>query len=291
MPKFFPFDPNTRKPSVLPPPESCDGQFHVFGSPEKYPVRPGAGYQMPSATFAEAMKMHKILGIQRGIIVQPTTYGMDYQALLDALKAAGSDYRGCAIAAVFNEADDAYISTLHEAGVRGARFNFLKKLNMIPSPATFERTIARIRELGWYAKIQPDSSGVLEFISMFENLDIPVVIDHMGQSDPTDAVDGPTTLKIVELLKKGNFWALLSNGHKRSKLGYPWDDMLPIARAYIDAAPDRVLWASDWPHPVSTKQPPNDADLLELLYRYAPDEAERRKILVDNPATLFGFAD
>ena len=291
MQKYFPFDPNTRKPSVPPPPKSCDCQFHVFGSSEKYPGQTGHRFRMPSATFAEAMRMHSILGIQRGVIVQPTIYGLDHQALLDALEAAGSDYRGCAIAVVLNEADDAYISKLHEAGVRGARFNFLKKLNMIPSSATFERTIARIQELDWYAKIQPDSSGVLEFISMFENLDIPVVIDHMGQSDPTDAVDGPTTLKIVELLKKGNFWVLLSNGHKRSKLGYPWDDMLPIARAYIDAAPDRVLWASDWPHPVSTKPPPNDADLIELLCRYAPDEAERRKILVDNPAALLGFAD
>jgi predicted TIM-barrel fold metal-dependent hydrolase len=96
---------------------------------------------------------------------------------------------------------------------------------------------------------------------------------------------------MLELLKKGNFWVMLSLGEKTSRKGYPWEDVIPIARAYIEAAPDRCVWASDWPHPVSLVQPPNDAELLELLYRYAPDVEERRRILVSNPAELFGFSD
>ncbi len=147
----------------------------------------------------------------------------------------------------------------------------------------------RIRELGWYAKIQPEKDGIVSSVAKYENLDVPVLIDHMARPDPVRGKEDPNLQKMLELLSKGNFWVMLSLGEKTSKKGPPWDDVIPIARAYIEAAPDRCVWASDWPHPVSVVQPPNDADLLELLYRYAPDEAELRKILVTNPAKLFGF--
>ena len=111
----------------------------------------------------------------------------------------------------------------------------------------------------------------------------------MGRPDPARGTDDPTLKKVVELLKRGNFWVMLSLTEKTSKAGPPWDDVVPIARAYIEAAPDRIIWGSDWPHPVSVKQPPNEADLLEFVYRCAPDATERRKILVDNPAVLFGY--
>ena len=289
MSQYFPFDPNTRKPSFSPPNKSCDCQFHVFGSHEKYPVRPNAAYEMPTATFAEALKMHRTLGIERGIIVQPTTYGTDHQALLDALAQTGSNYKGCAIAAVLSDSSDAYILKLHEAGVRGARFNFLKQVNLLPSAEAVARSAARLRELGWYMKIQPPSEGVFDIIPLLESLTVPVVIDHMGRPNLSEGTGGPTPTKIIELLRKGNFWLMLSNGYKLSKTGPPWSDVVPFARAFIDAAPDRVLWATDWPHPLSAKQPPNDADVLDLLYRCTSSDAERQKILVDNPAALFGF--
>jgi len=115
------------------------------------------------------------------------------------------------------------------------------------------------------------------------------LLDHMGRPDPRLGANDPTLRKVIDLLKRGNFWVMLSLSEKISKQGPPWDDVLPIAHALIDAAPDRVVWASDWPHPVSTKQPPNEADLLELLYRMVPDDALLQKVLVDNPAQLFGF--
>lgn len=153
MPDYLPFDPNPRRPSVLPPPKTCDSQFHVLGPLNKYPIRPGAAYQMPSATWEAALRMHRALGIERGIIVQTTTYGADHSVVLDALSAMGPNYRGCANALVFAEADDAYLAKLHDAGVRGARFSFRQELGAVLSDAAFERAIARIRELGWYAKI------------------------------------------------------------------------------------------------------------------------------------------
>jgi predicted TIM-barrel fold metal-dependent hydrolase len=111
----------------------------------------------------------------------------------------------------------------------------------------------------------------------------------MARPDPVRGKEDPNLQKMLELLSKGNFWVMLSLGEKTSKKGPPWDDVIPISRAYIDAAPGRCVWASDWPHPVSVVQPPNDADLLELLYRYVLDEAELKRILVTNPAELFGF--
>ena len=288
MSDYFSFDPNPRKPHTPPPPNSCDSQFHVLGPAEKYPPRPGAAYVMPSATWEAALKMHKALGIERGIIVQPTTYGADHSVTLDGLSALGPNYKACANAVVLNERDDAYIAKLHDAGVRGARFT-RQGLGLGFSADEFARAVRRVKELGWYVKIQPEPEGIAANAAMFEKLDIPVLIDHMGRADPAAGVADRSLAKLLELLSRGNFWVMLSLAEKLSKAGQPWDDLIPLARALIEAAPDRVVWASDWPHPVSKKQPPNEADLLELLYRFAPDQAILKKILVDNPAELFGF--
>jgi 2-pyrone-4,6-dicarboxylate lactonase len=287
--KYLAFDPNPRTPQVAPPPLSCDSQFHVLGPADKYPPRPGAVYEMPSATWEAALRMHKALGIERGIVVQPTTYGADHQVTLDALAALGANYKGCANAVVLSERDDAYLAKLHAAGIRGARFT-RQGLGLALSREDYARGIAKVRELGWYAKFQPEPGGIVDQLWMLEDLTIPALIDHMGRPDPAAGAKDPTLQKMVELLKRGNFWVMLSLSEKISKQGPPWNDAMQVARTYIDAAPDRVVWASDWPHPVSTKQPPNECDLLELLYRIAPDTGTRRKILVDNPARLFGFA-
>lgn len=288
MPDYLPFDPNPRSPHRPPPLRSCDSQFHVLGPADRYPPRPGAAYIMPSATWQAAKRMHAALGIERGIVVQPTTYGADHAVTLDGLAALGPNYKGCANAVVLNERDDAYIARLHGAGVRGARFT-RQGLGLAFSPADFARTVGRVKELGWYVKIQPEPEGIAGQAEMFESLDCTVLIDHMGRPDPARGAADPTLRKMVELLRRGNFWTMLSLSEKLSKTGFPWDDVVPMARSLVEAAPDRVVWASDWPHPVSTKQPPNEGDLMELLYRIAPEPDLLQKVLVDNPATLFGF--
>jgi len=289
MPQYHPFHPVPRTPNAKPPALSCDSQFHVFGPADRYPVRPGAAFEMPTATIDNALKMHRALGIERGIIVQATTYGADHSVVLDALSHAGSNYKGCSNAIVLKEGTESYINELNQAGVGGARFTFRKELGLGLNQSEFQRAADLLRELGWYAKIQPEKDGILGSVEYYENLDIPVLIDHFGRVDAALGINDPNLKKVLELLDKGNFWVMLSLGEKISVNGYPWDDMLPIARALIDAAPNRVVWSSDWPHPLSVKAPPNDAELLELLYRYAPTAAEQQKILVDNPAELFGF--
>jgi 2-pyrone-4,6-dicarboxylate lactonase len=290
VPDYFPFDPNPRTPSRPPPPDAIDSQFHVLGPADKYPVRPGAAYEMPSATWEAARRMHNALGISRGIVVQTTTYGADHSVVLDGLAALGPGYKGCANALVFETADDAYLQKLHAAGVRGARFSFRQALGAVLTREAFDRAVGKLRELGWYMKIQPEQSGIIESAHWFEKLDLPILIDHMGRADAALGPGrDPNIAKLRELLGRGNFWVMLSLGEKVSRTGAPWDDVVPIARALIDAAPERCVWGSDWPHPVSRQPPPNDADVLELLYRYVRSDSELQKILVDNPSKLFGY--
>jgi predicted TIM-barrel fold metal-dependent hydrolase len=279
------FDKNTRAPHPLPPPNTCDGQFHIFGS---YPPRPGAAYFAPEATITEALRMHKALGIERGVIVQSTAYGTDHRALLEALAIAGPNYRACGI--VNESVSDSELLKLHEAGVRGARFNFNKMLNIFPQPEEFARTVARVEELGWYIKLHCGANELVELAPLFDPLTCTVVVDHMGRPEFAKGLKDPRLLQGLEFMKRPNWWMLVSNGDRRSQAGYPWDDAIPHAQAYIAAAPDRCIWATDWPHPLHTGKVPNDAELLELFYRYTSDGTLRRKILVDNPAVLFGFS-
>jgi predicted TIM-barrel fold metal-dependent hydrolase len=291
MSDYFHFDPAPRRPSKMPPPKSCDSQFHVLGPVNKYPTRPGAAYQMPTATWDKARHVHAQLGIERGIIVQTTTYGADHQVVLDGLAAMGPNYKGCANALVFNERDDAYLERLDKAGINGARFSFRAALGAVLSDAELDRAVGKLADLGWYMKVQPEKTGIAESATKFENVKVPVLIDHMGRIDLAKGDSDPSLRKVLDLLDKGNFWVMVSLGEKISLQDAPWDDVVPLAQRLIRHAPERVVWASDWPHPVSFKQPPNDADLMELLYRYAPDNADLQRILVDNPAKLFGFAD
>lgn len=288
MPDYFAFDPDPRPPARPIPALACDAQFHVFGPEDKYPPRPEAAYKMPSATIERALHMHRTLGIQRGVIVQATTYGADHEVVLDGLAAAGPNYRGCANAVVLAERDDRYIAKLHDAGVRGARFT-RAALGLKLGPQEFARAVARVVELGWYVKVQPEPEGILDNVPLIDKLTCPVLIDHLGRVDPTKGPDDATRRKMIELLGRGNFWVMLSLTEKISRAGAPWGDVVPVVHDYLAAAPDRCVWASDWPHPVSTRQPPNEGALLDFLDRAVPDAALKRKVLVDNPANLFGF--
>jgi len=288
VPTYHSFHPHPSAPATSLPPWSCDSQFHIFGPADRYPVRPDAVYQMPTATIEVALALHRHLGIQRGVIVQATTYGADHQIVLDGLALAGPNYRGCANAAALLVHNDAYLAKLHDAGVRGARFT-RQALGIVMTPSEHQRAIARLRELGWYAKYQPEPDGIMDQLTLFEDLDIPVLIDHMGRANPAVGAADPSRNKLEALLKRGNFWVMLSLTEKISRTAAPWNDVLPLAQALIAANPDRVVWGSDWPHPVSSKPTPDEGQLLDQLCRYAGDAATLKKILVDNPAGFFGF--
>ena len=276
---------NTRAPSKKAPEGAWDCQVHVFGDFTKYPIRPGSKYPPPPAFIEDMRRMHRTLGIARGLMVQATPHGTDHSLLLDLL-AEEKRYVGAAI--IDDSTTDRELRRLHDGGFRSARFNFAKFLGISPSPETFKRSIARISEMGWVAKIHAVADEYIEIADLLRPLKITTVIDHMGHFYFKDGMNQPVIPLLLELLKKENFWIMLSNADRRSALGAPYDDALPFAKKFIEAAPDRCIWGTDWPHTHYTGTMPNDADLLELFYRFAPDEAMQKKILVDNPERLWG---
>jgi predicted TIM-barrel fold metal-dependent hydrolase len=258
----------------------------VFGDPERFPVHPGSLYgPQPAASFETLRALHRVLGIERGVLVQAGGYATDHRVLLEALS-RGSGYVG--IALVDDSVGDADLERLHAAGVRGARFNFSWGIAPVDH-AVFLRTVDRIHELGWHARIHAMPHDLEALTELLGKARVPLVIDHLAHLDPALGVDHPAVRVVVDAIRRHGWWIMLSNGDLHSKTGPPWHDAVPIAQALIAAAPERAIWGSDWPHfrPLG-HDPLDDAALLELLYAYAPADATRRAILVDNPATLFG---
>jgi len=287
MSAFSKFRSDTRRPAEPPPPGSCDCQVHVLGPIDRYPTRPGAAYVPDAEANADAAeRMHRTLGLERGVFVQATAYGTDNRIVVDALKGR-PNYRGIVI--MDDNTTDRDLRAMHEAGVRGARFNFWKQLKIVPSAASFERSIARIAELGWHARVHAVGEEWFELKALLSKPKIPMVIDHMGHPDVKGGVDHPTMRLLRDMLKRENWWVMISNADRVTAQAKVWDDVAPMARSFIEAAPDRAIWCTDWPHVMYTKPMPNDAELLEFLYLVAPDVAMRRKILADNPMRLHGF--
>jgi 2-pyrone-4,6-dicarboxylate lactonase len=282
------------------PKNSCDTHLHVFGDAKQYPVaNPNALYQPPQdCTFAAIKAVHDAMGIDRAVFVQPTIYGTDHQLLHDVLKDAPKDsYRGVAI--VDDSVTDAELERLNSVGVRGARFNFGGRFKLAPSLDGFRRGLARARELGWFIKVFGFEDDFLAVADELRKIEMPAIIDHMGGPDYRRGIGHPSIVLLLDLLKNDNWWIGLSNGDLRSKVGAPWDDAVPFGRLFYEAAPDRCLWGTDWPHVHRFIRPheAEDSDYgynhemrrVGLLERYVPDRAARDRILVDNPARFFGF--
>ncbi len=268
------------------PPRSCDCHVHIAGDPRLYPTG-GVGPAPPAdATLDSLLALHDAAGIERGVIVQPGYYRRDHRLLIAAI-ANRPSYRG--IALIGDSITDREIRTMHEAGVRGARFVFWKRMEQAPSPAEFRRSVARIADYGWHVKIHAVGEEWIELRPLFDEIRIPAVIEHMANIDLGLGVDQPGFRFMAEMLGRENWWVLVSNGHRRSALASGWEDVVPIARRIVEMAPERTIWASDWPHLGYTRRLPAYSELVDLLYRFAPEEELRRKILVDNPARLIGF--
>lgn len=279
---------DARPPQVPAPLGACDCHFHVFGDPERYPPsKPGSGPL--AATITEAERMHRTLGIARGVIVQPMLYGTDHRLLIDCLH-GDQRYRGVAI--IDDSVTDHELGRMHEAGVRGVRLNLSRAYppaSRIPRDReAFERTVARVAKLGWHVKILAMMDDLLTYESWLRPLKLTVVVDHLAAPDAGRGLDQPGFDVLLQLLKQDNWWMLLANGDRRSVSGFPWDDIAPFVRAYVDVAPDRTIWATNWPPALGGKpELPNPADLLEFFYRCVPDPAKQKKILVDNAARLY----
>ncbi len=282
------FDPDTRTPSKPVPPLSCDAQIHVFGALDRYPVRNDAVFEAPDATIEAARRMHRVLGIERCVIVQSTVYGYAHDAMIDALRLGGSQYRG--VAMVHDGMSDRELRDLHDAGVRGARFNFFPGVNMISKPSSFRRCVERVAQMGWFIKVHPPTGQLGVLMELLEPLKVQVLLDHYGRPAMGGGrEEDPTVRLVTELLQRGNWWVMLSNAHRFSQMRPGMADMAEVARQFHRAAPDRTVWGSDWPHPLSTERVLNDGEVIDFLLATFPDAQDIEAILVSNPGRLFQF--
>jgi predicted TIM-barrel fold metal-dependent hydrolase len=276
-------------PAAAFPAGSCDSHVHVFGPPGLHPTAVDPAWDAPNAGVERLLAVHASLGIARGVLVQPSVYATDHRAMVRALGIAGPGYTGCITAKGVIEATDAELAALHAAGVRGGRFSRPGLASSVAADV-IPRALARLAELGWYAKLQPDPRHFADMIAPFHETRVPLLIDHMGRPRLGDGEDDANLRATRHLLADRGAWLLLSLADRISVAGPPWDDVVTVASALIELAPGRVLWGSDWPHLGHQGAAPSDLALAELLARMAPDAALRQAILVDNPARLLGPA-
>jgi predicted TIM-barrel fold metal-dependent hydrolase len=274
-----------RQPSLVVPTGACDCHAHIFGPYDKYPLAAGAGYRPGPAGKGEYLATLGRLGIQRMVIVQPSVYGFDNGATADAVVSFGL-HRARGVAMVEPDVSDARLRELTAAGMRGARFITMSRGG--PSLDDLETIAARIAPFGWHIQMYVDGTMLPDLEPVIRRLPVAVVLDHMGQvmADRTPA--DPGYQAVLRLLGSGQCWIKLS-GYRISVAGYPYADVAPWARKLIAEAPQRCVWGTDWPHPNMDHHIPDDGELLDLLAGWAPDSGTLRRILVDNPAALYGF--
>jgi predicted TIM-barrel fold metal-dependent hydrolase len=271
---------------------SCDCQFHIFEDVGHYPPKQGALYEPPNATFQDMRGVLRKLGFARGVIVHAMPYDTDHRLLIDTLSANEDRDNIRAIAIIKDNVKDSELETLNRLGVRGARFNLGKYYNELQSPDAVLRSMARARELGWHARLHVAGPHILEHAEMLGTIkDMTFVVDHMGHTDFSAGLGSPAFQWLLDRLKHHGWWLMLSNGSRLSNMTERWDDAVPIGAAFVEAAPDRMIWGSDWPHVRWRKnRMPNDAELVELLYRYVDNDRDLiERVLVHNPARLHGF--
>jgi 2-pyrone-4,6-dicarboxylate lactonase len=276
---------HTRKPNFKLPPLSCDAHCHVFGPAAIFPYAPERSYTPADAPKEALAALHARLGVERTVIVQASCHGSDNRAMLDAIASDPSRYRGVAIVnANFTDAD---YEALHRGGVRGVRFNFVKHLGGAPDPAVFNAVLDRVKQLGWHVVLHIDAPDLIPLSDMIRRLPLPFVIDHMGRVPAAAGVEQPPLRALLELAKLERCWIKVCGAERISSP--PYQAAVPIAHAIVEAIPDRVLWGSDFPHP-NLSHDPDEADLVDLVPAFASTVAVRQKLLVDNPARLYGFA-
>ncbi len=282
-----PPDPNTRVPSFKPPPGACDTHCHVFGPGDVFPFAATRKYTPPDAPKENLRKLHAVLGIERAVIVQASCHGTDNRAMLDAIASSSGRYRGVCNAS--DEFSSDYFQELHDGGIRGVRFNFVKHLGGAPDLDKMRRIIERVSDFPWHVELHFDAKDLLEFESVIDAIPLPVVIDHMGRVPVADGVQQAPFQSLLDKLRDSDsLWVKVSGSERISAKGPPFTDAAPFGAACIEAAPDRCIWGTDWPHP-NVRIMPNDADLVDIIPKMIPDPDLQQKVLVDNPAKLFGF--
>ncbi len=286
-PDWLVFDAHPTRPSFVLPAGAVDAHCHVFGPGDVFPFADERKYTPCDAGKDELFALRDFLGVDRNVIVQATCHGADNRAMLDALAAAKGRARG--VATVEPTVSDDELSAMHEAGVRGVRFNYVRRL-VDPEPDEYyHRIVERIAPFGWHVVIYFEAADLAERERFFTSLETDVVVDHMGRPDVTQSVDGPGFAAFLALMDEHeNFWCKVTCPERLSVTGPPaYADVVPFARRVVERFPDRVLWGTDWPHPNLHEYMPDDGEIVNFIPHVAETPELQRKLLVDNPMRLY----
>ena len=284
---WLPFHPAPRRPRFVPPPGAVDAHCHVFGPGARFPYAAERRYTPCDAPKTKLWGLRDYLGFDRNVIVQATCHGADNRALVDALLTSQGRARG--VATVAASVTDRELAALDAAGVRGVRFNFVRRLVDTTPREVLLQIARRVAPLGWHVVIYFEAAELPELYDFFASLPTTVVVDHMGRPDVTRSVDGPEFELFVRLMReRPNIWSKVSCPDRLSRSGAPdYADVMPFARRLVETFPDRVLWGTDWPHPNLKSHMPDDGALVDFIPRIAPAAHLQRQLLSDNPARLY----
>lgn len=284
-----PPDPNPRAPTLRCPPGTTDCHVHVYGPDSKYQVAATRSFDVPEALPSTLRRLEDTLGVDRVVLVQPSGYGTDNSRHLDAAVEIGIPAR--VVAALRADVTEHELHRLHERGVRGVRYN-IGHAGAVPI-GEMPELARKIAPLGWHVQLHVMDDGgrapLEEMEHILANLPTDVVIDHIGSVRPELGVAQPGFQALMRLVKGGRCWVKLSCGYRMSHDQPPYPDMLPYVQMLVDSRPDRMLWASDWPHVSFAGRMPNTTALLDLMATWVPDEATRHRIFVENPVQLYQF--
>ena len=278
----------SRTPAFRLPARSCDTHCHIWGPLAQYPFAAERSYTPPESDKHVLRSLHRRLGVDRAVVVQPIVHGTDNRVTLDAIADDPARYRGVALVPADVREDE--LLRLHQSGIRGVRFGFVKHLRARPDLREFRRTVDKIAPLGWHVLIHMDAADIEELGVLLKSLPVPFVIDHMGRIDAAGGIRQPAFVHLLALAAEPHCWVKLSGADRVSAAGDSFMDVVPFAQALLQAAPERVLWGTDFPHPNPRQAVHDDADLVDLLPHFG-DAAALQRLLVANPARLYGFSD
>ena len=278
-------DPNPRPPRFKAPAGATDTHFHIFGPEARYAFVPERRFTPPDASVASYMKMHRTLGLSRAVLVQPSMYGTDNRRQLDAAREMDIPTRAIVVVPV--TVADAEIKALHDQGARGVRFN-PSQPGSLPLDQ-LERFAERLANFGWHIQLMLTPTQLIELAPRLGKLRCTIGIDHMGDVRSSGGVDQPAFQALLGLVRGQQCWVKLSAGYHHSDQAPPYPETIPLVHVLVEARPDRLLWGSDWPHANHWGRMPNSTELFYLLLEWVPEEAALTRILVDNPARLYGF--
>jgi predicted TIM-barrel fold metal-dependent hydrolase len=274
----------TEPPKLKAPANSCDCHHHIYDA--KYPVDPRSTLRPGDAFVGDYRIFQKRIGTTRDVVVTPSTYGTDNRVTLDAIDAFGPTAR--AVVVVDDGVTDGELKRMHANGARGIRFNLAQA--GATTPEMIEPLSKRVNDLGWHIQINATADKIIEIMPILARVPSPIVFDHLAHIPEPEGINHPLFGQIRGLIDKGRTWVKLSGAYADTKIGPPtYADSTAVAQAYVKAAPERLVWGSDWPHPGERDKKPDDAVLFDLLLEWAPDAAVRHRILVENPAVLYDF--